>query len=84
MNIVKLYFKLDMDWMLINIFMTQYEVKAYKVKCVTPTIKMEKVKRKRNQYYEQLVFIWIFIFFVIILNYKFDILKIIWYIVLMI
>ena len=44
MNIEKLYFKLDMDWMLINPFMTQNEEKAYKVKYVASTIKMEKFK----------------------------------------
>ena len=53
---------INMEGMLINPFMTQDEEKAYKVKCVTPTFKMEKVKRKQNYYYEQLVFIWIFIF----------------------
>ena len=69
MNIKKLYFKLDMDGMLINPLMIQDEEKAYKVKCVTQTIKMKKVKRKLNHHYEQLVFIWIFIFFVIILKF---------------
>ena len=37
-----------MDGMLINPFMIQDEENDYKVKCVEPTIKMEKVKRKRN------------------------------------
>ena len=42
MDIANIYFRPDIDEMLINPFMNQDEVKAYKVKCVAPTIKMKK------------------------------------------